>query len=79
MPMKKKRFCLDVAKTMPAMAHHKGGVPFDVNSSDVIAWLCAQPRIRQYLFDTCRGNGLIVFDQASGTWSGADYKPKFEF
>ena len=74
MPKKKTRFALDVAKTMPPL-RHKPGDTFDVNTSEVISWLIQQPRVKQYLFQTCNGNGLIVYDSASGTWRGKDYKP----
>jgi hypothetical protein len=74
MPRQKTRFALDVAKSMPPLRHKLGEV-FDVNTSEVIAWLVRQPKVRQYLFQTCSGNDLIVFDAVSRTWRGKDYKP----
>jgi hypothetical protein len=71
---RKHRFALDVAKTMPPLPH-KVGDTFSVETSEVVAWLVRQPKIMQYLFQTCSGNGLIVFDTVARTWHGKDYKP----
>ena len=44
--------------------------PFAIEESDVVAWLIAEPGVRQWLFDTIRDRGLIVYDRFSKTWSG---------
>ena len=59
--------------TMPPRAHCPNAT-FDWMESEVANWLCAQPSMRQYMFDKCRGAGLIVFNQATGTWRGRDWR-----
>lgn len=44
--------------------------PFDINDSEVVRWLSRQPDVQQWLFNTMKSRGLIVFDQARGTWRG---------
>jgi hypothetical protein len=40
---------LKVARKMPLLDHFHRGRPFDIMESDVCAWLCKQPEIRQEL------------------------------
>jgi hypothetical protein len=68
-------FKLDAAKAMPVLRHTIDGV-FDVNTSEVIAWLVSQPVIRNYVFQKVKDRGLIVYDHATGTWRGKDYSPE---
>jgi len=55
---------------MPELFHQLPDQPFDLAKSEVINWLCAQPPIRQALFDFCNQRGAIVFED--GRWHGAD-------
>ena len=65
---------LNDAVNMPPLRHQPGEV-FTWAGSEVADWLMAQPRIRQYVFDKCNRRGLIVFDPATRTWRGRDFKP----
>jgi hypothetical protein len=67
-------FKLDVARTMPVLRHTVNDT-FDLNTSEVIAWLVNQPVIRNYVFQKIKDRGLIVFDPVTRTWRGKDYKP----
>jgi hypothetical protein len=60
------------AAKMPLLEHYHRGRPFDIAESDVAAWLCAQPEIRQQVFNMFKANGSIVFDMESRQWRGAD-------
>lgn len=62
---------LDAAKRMPALHHTLPGKGFDAKSSEVLQWLASQPELMLYLFDKAKGNGLIEYDAATGTWKGA--------
>lgn len=78
-----RRTSLDVAKTMPPLRHTVGD-QFDINTSEVVNWLIKQPQVRQYIFRTTSAAGLIVYDPATGTWSGKNHTPgatpkKWEF
>ena len=60
---------------MPPLRHSIPGLAFDWDNSEVVAWLAAQPAVRRYLFGVARESKAIKFDQASGKWQGADWKP----
>lgn len=71
---------LDVCRKMPPLSHHTQGDEFDLAKSDVLAWAFAQPKVKQFLFCQLRDHGLIVFDEATRTWRGADVaKPEWRF
>jgi hypothetical protein len=61
------------AVTMPPL-HHTVGATFDMEKSEVINWILAQPGIKQYLLDKLTHPGYIVYDKATGTWAGRDHK-----
>ena len=54
---------------MPPL-RHKVGDEFDIMRSEVAAWLCEQPSIRQYAFDIAHAAGVIVYDAGTGEWRG---------
>ena len=54
---------------MPQLSH-KTSEPFDVHSSEVVAWLVGQGTVLQWMFDTAKTRGLIVFDPAEQKWRG---------
>jgi hypothetical protein len=63
---------LNCARKMPALHHSKTGEVFDIENSEVAAWLTSQPDIMQKIFDLATRKGVIVYDAASKTWRGAD-------
>jgi hypothetical protein len=58
------------AALMPTLCHQIPDQPFDIAKSEVVNWLCAQPVIRQALFDFYRSEDAIVF--RDGRWLGAE-------
>jgi hypothetical protein len=67
----------NAVKSMPPL-HHSVGKQFDAETSEVFRWLLNQPELKRHLlnrmFHTCNISGFIVFDKATGTWQGKDYK-----
>ena len=63
----------DRAKRMPRLRHSVPGEPFDIDKSEVAAWLVSQPEIRQAVFDLAKESGKIIFDSETRTWVGVDY------
>jgi len=68
----------DVARTMPPLRHstHGPGEMFDIQKSEVVAWIKSQPKLMQLVFDKILERGLIVFDSETKTWRGRDWKPE---
>ena len=64
---------LDVAAKMPPLRHSTGEV-FDMDKSEVMNWLLAQPGVKQLLFDKISQPGIIIFNKTTGTWQGRDFK-----
>jgi hypothetical protein len=46
---------------MPALRHFHRGRPFDIMESEVAAWLCDQPELRQEIFNWCKRLGCILY------------------
>jgi hypothetical protein len=57
------------AAEMPALRHFHRGRPFDIMESEVAAWLCDQPELRQEIFNWCKRLGCILY--IDGKWIGA--------
>jgi len=55
---------------MPLLDHHRHGRPFNIMESDVAAWLCEQPEIRQEIFNYYKRAGAIVY--SDGRRCGAE-------
>lgn len=67
----------NAVKNMPPLRHSVGG-KFNVDSSEVVQWLLAQPDLKthvmNHMFHTCKASGFIVYHNATGTWQGRDYR-----
>lgn len=61
-----------VAKMPPL--RHKVGEVFDIEKSEVVKWLMEQPNFKKWVFARIYGAGRIVYDAATGTWSGVPYE-----
>lgn len=72
MPKKRSRLW-DVSRRMPPLRHSMPGETFDIERSEVVAWLLERPEIMQAVFDRVSGYDCIVYDKRTGTWKGADY------
>lgn len=73
----KKDLLLDVAKRMPPLYHKRPGGEFDYRTSDVVTWLCGQPEILDYIFQSVANRSeagkLIEYDHETGRWKGVEY------
>lgn len=73
MPKKLNYDFLSGAKTMPPLKHKIPGENFKIEKSEVANWLIQLPEIKQKIFDMANNNGVIVYDNKSQQWKGADY------
>lgn len=64
----------DVAKNMPPLYHTLPGQEFDVEKSQVYKWIKEQPEFWEYIRDTLRQAGYIVYNSETGQWTGIDYE-----
>jgi hypothetical protein len=62
---------LRTAAKMPLLRHYHPGRRFDIQESEVVDWLVAQPEVRQMVFNLCKRAGAIQFDVETGGWRGA--------
>lgn len=62
-----KRF--NTFRTMPPLAHHDPG-EFTPEKSEVLKWISEQPELLNYLMETAKRRGLIVYHD--GAWIGID-------
>lgn len=66
-------FALREIANMPPLRHTVPGFRFDIMQSEVAAWLCDQPAVRQWVFNIAKREGVIQLDLAAGKWIGANY------
>lgn len=64
------RNALLAAVRMPLLPHHIEGEPFNIKRSKVVDWLCAQPEVRQQVFNFYKNSGAIQYYK--GRWRGAN-------
>lgn len=62
------------ARKMPPLQHFKPGERFDIMQSAAAAWLCEQPEIRQWVWNTVKADGSVVLDLETHTWRGVNFK-----
>ncbi len=67
--MNRKAF-FDKIASMPPLIHSMPDAPFDINQSQVVKWLIADPEIKQWLFNKAKETERIRFDPATKLWSG---------
>ena len=73
---KKRSKELLVAKTMPPLYHTLPGQEFDVEKSQVYAWLSRQKDLLHWLLMQLNSAGYIVYNPETGQWTGVDYEEK---
>lgn len=75
MGRKRKKYSVkfDVAKKMPPLYHTLPNQEFDNEKSQVYDWIKKQPEFLEYIRDTLRQAGYIVYDSETGLWTGVDY------
>ena len=60
------------AANMPPLFHNDpDALLFDINQSEVVKWLVAQPGMKLYVFERAKDAGAIVFDRETRKWRGA--------
>lgn len=56
---------------MPALDHWPDrSVPFQIENSEVVAWLVKQPVVMERIFQLCREVGGIRFNDQTKLWYG---------
>ena len=65
---------LAAASRMPPLRHFCKNGSFDIMRSEAVAWLVAQPEIRQDLWNWAKRNGVIVFDLEQQRWRGTRWR-----
>lgn len=61
-----------VAASMPPLQRTPGG-EYSAMRDQVLNWFSCQPLLINVVIDKAKGAGLIVYDEATGTWRGCDY------
>lgn len=62
---------------MPPLRHKVGDV-FDIEKSEVVAWVMKQPGFKEWAFSRLKNSGRFAYDAATGTWRGVPYKEVME-
>jgi hypothetical protein len=61
---------LDAARRCSLLDHFRPGRGFNILESDVGAWLCEQPEVRQFIFNYVKRHEAIIY--VDGRWVGAE-------
>ena len=59
-----------VLSLMPPLHHTLPDQEFDIERSEVVAWLIAQPGFKQWVFERAKSTERIVYDGETGRWRG---------
>lgn len=73
--MNQKQF-LEMLSTMPPLRHTLPGQPFDIDRSEVVAWIMAQSGFKQWVASKVLGSRRVAYDAATGKWSGVERREK---
>jgi len=65
----------DCLSKMPTLRHARSDQPFSYDTSEVVAWVMAQPGFRRWLFERCKNTERIEYDAATGCWHGVNRGP----
>jgi len=76
MPKMNQNELRSLLSTMPPLAHKLPGMDYDENRSEVVAWLLAQPGVKDWLFQRAASTERIEYDTASGKWHGVTKGPR---
>jgi len=68
---------LEVVRGMPELRHWPGkemdkadGCEFEIQKSEVVAWLKEQPEVMDWLFEIVKRRDLVEYDESAGIWRG---------
>lgn len=67
--MNQKQFIETVGK-MPPLPHSVPGLAFDINRSEAVQWIMAQPGFKDWVWARMRSTARLVWDAESGCWHG---------
>lgn len=73
--MNKTQF-MDMLSKMPPLPHSVDGQPFDIEKSEALAWIMAQPGIKDWIWERAKTTERIVFDKETRRWKGVVRRPK---
>lgn len=73
--MNKTQF-MDMLSKMPPLPHSVPDQPFDIEKSEALAWIMAQPGIKQWVWGRAMQSERIVFDKETRHWHGVVRRPK---
>lgn len=59
-------------KDMPSLHHSFEGHVFDINKSEVVEYLLSKESVKEFVFNSAREIGAIVFDKDTHTWHGSE-------
>lgn len=55
---------------MPPLHHTNPGEEFDIERSEVVAWIMSQPGFKQWVFDRAKATERIIYDGYANCWRG---------
>lgn len=63
----------DVARRMPSAYHYVPGRPFNIDESQAVNWLLAQPEVKQLVWNMMKP--ALMLDLEKQKWRGLDASP----
>lgn len=69
-----KKKAYQVIESMPFSRHSFEGEPFDINKSEVVAWLVKQPDFMQWIYEFARSSRRMVYDSEAKGWLGTPFR-----
>ncbi|HCX52476.1 MAG TPA: hypothetical protein DG757_26415 [Bacillus sp. (in: Bacteria)] len=64
---------LKFAANMPPLYHTLPGEKYHYSKSEVLDWLSKRPMLIEYIYEQASNAGLIIYDSATGIWTGVEY------
>ena len=65
-----------VMSTMPPLKHSRLGEAFDIERSEVVKWILAQPGVKDWVWRRAMHTKHVEYDAATGTWHGVRKGPR---
>lgn len=67
--MNQKEF-IQVVGSMPPLPHSVPGLAFDINRSEAVQWIMAQPGFKDWVWARMRSTGRLAWDEGAQRWHG---------
>lgn len=61
---------IELVGKMPLLRHRVQGEEYDVEKSELVAWMMRQPGFKEWVFKRMESTGRLVFDRETGLWHG---------